>query len=257
MGGPRFETKKRLTIARGVSGSLENIVEGAMLGGSMGFGQNYSVTEKSDIDFVFVLDPARLDRLASKWFFHDRIPVGVPSLFKNGDINLFWVTREVTDVVVNAYIYSPRGISDFCTLKGDLNGFIGQPIAPTQTSYGFDGKPITFSRNVRQFGGGSVFSKPALADGRYWGGVPRQDLFYSGQVLLERGSFLSDLEKRAWWSAIAQLVAEHGPRPDLGKFSVLNTHYTYQTSPRKLPPAVISQIRARTEVELKAYKSGT
>jgi hypothetical protein len=255
MGGPRFETRKRLEIAKGVSGSLASIVEGAMLGGSMGFGQNHSVTDKSDIDFMFVVDPSRLDRMASKWFFHDRIPSEASPLFKRGDINLFWVTREILDVTVNAFVYSAKGFTDFCLLNGDINGFICQTVSPAQTSYGFDGKPVTFDRKVRLLGGGYIYSRPALVDGRYWGGPPRQDFFYSGHVMLENGSFFSDLGARTWRAAIAQLVKEHGPHPDLSRFSILNSHYTYQKSPRRLLPSVISQIRTRTELELKEYRS--
>jgi len=226
-----------------------------MLGGSMGFGQNYSVTSKSNLDFVFVIDPSKLDRLASKWFFHDRIPSEVPPLFKSGEINLFWMAREFLDITVNAFVYSAKGYVDFCLLNGDINGFIRQAISPNQTGYGFDGNPITFDRRVRPFGSGSLYSKPALVDGRYWGGPPRQDFFYSGHIMLENGTFLTDLEKQVWRSTISQLIKEHGPRPDLSRFSILHSHHTYQESPRKMPPGVVNQIRARTDLEFKAYRS--
>ncbi|MCK5150056.1 hypothetical protein KAJ87_03985 [Candidatus Pacearchaeota archaeon] len=48
------ETKKRIEIAEKISSQLKGVVRGVLLGGSMGFGQNFSVTEKSDIDMVLM-----------------------------------------------------------------------------------------------------------------------------------------------------------------------------------------------------------
>lgn len=247
---PVLETKRRVDIARTISLSLEGTVKGIILGGSMGFGQNYSVTAQSDIDMVVVTGLDRVDDLTNTEYVQGRVPTEVLDLFRDGEINSFWVTREIDNVEVNTFIYEEKGYVDFCLLKGGLKTFKKNKPSATQTSYGFDGKPVTFDRKVASVAQGFIYEKPALADGKYWGGVPRQDFFYSGQVMYEDGFFFANLEKEVWKSAVQQLVKEYGQDPDLDEANILNTHYTYQTQRERLPPAVVDKIRQRTIVEL-------
>lgn len=101
----REETKKRLLIAKGISSQLEGIVRGVLLGGSMSFGQNFSVTDKSDIDMVVVCDKARARDLEKTPYFKGEVHDGVLNMFREGVINLFWVTKEVDSVEVNSFVY--------------------------------------------------------------------------------------------------------------------------------------------------------
>ena len=56
-----LETKKRLDISNDIVSKLEGLVNGVILGGSMGYGQNYSVTDKSDIDMAIIVDVDKVD----------------------------------------------------------------------------------------------------------------------------------------------------------------------------------------------------
>lgn len=221
----------------------------------MGFGQNYSVTKNSDMDMVIVIKPSKLDLLLSTWFFEKEIPEEVINLFKRKSINLFWVTKAIEQVEVNTFIYDVDGYTNFLLLRGNLRGFLKEKLNQIQISYGFDGREMTIHRKVTPFQNGFLYKKPALLNGKYWGGVPRQDFLYSGFIVLQEKTFFSDLEKRVWKTTIKQLIKEYGRNIDLNKVNILNTHHTYQTDPQKMPLKVIKQIQKRTKLELEKYLS--
>jgi hypothetical protein len=245
-----IETRKRMDLAQTITTPLKGIVEGVMLGGSMGFGQNYSVTEKSDIDLVIVCDKNYIDKLAQTPYFQSHIPYEVLTSFKQSKLNCFWVSRVLHDIEVNAFIYEPESYAQFCQLKGKLTIYSQKRPSETQTGYGFSGEILHFKRNVKSFLQGNIYEKPALVEQKYWGGVPRQDFFYSGQILYERQSFLTQLEQEVWKTTMLQLRKEYGSHPDLDKYNVLNTHWTYQRAQERLPQQVIERIRRRTQEEL-------
>jgi len=248
-----LETKKRLDIANDFRDSLNNIVTGIMLGGSMGFGQNYSIKETSDIDMVLVIEKNNLDDLLEEKFFKNKVNPKIIDLFKKGIINLFWVTNYINDIEINSFVYEKKGFEDFCLLNGELNIFVQKKPSSLQSGYSFEGKKITFNRKVDVFEDGYIYEKPKLANGKYWGGVPKQDFFYSSQILCEKDNFLTHLESRVWKSAIKQLIKEYGKNVDLNKYNVLNTHFSYQTDKDRIPPEVIKKIKSRTLQELNFF----
>lgn len=245
-----YETKKRLDIAEAISSQLNGIVKCVVLGGSMGFGQNYSVTEKSDIDMVVVCDKEKIDYLVKAEHFNGCLDDEELGFFKEGEINFFWVTKKIDGVESNAFVYETGSYTDFCLLKGTLCGFRHSEPAPTQAGFGFAGDKVIFNRNVRKFRSGFLYDKPALADGKYLGLPPRQDFICSNYILYEENSFFSKLEIEVWKSSIGQLKKEYGEHPDLTKYNLLNVNYTYQTARQRMPTSVIEKIIKRTQEEL-------
>lgn len=239
----KFETKKRLTIAKTIGKNIKDIVEGMLLGGSMGFGQNFSVRETSDIDTVIVCDKKKIYELLNTSYFKNQVQPEVIELFVKGKINLFWVTREIDNVEVNFFVYDKESYMDFCLMKGNLKGYVHFKPNEIQTAFGFSGEEIRFNRNVTSFRNGYLYEKPALINGKYWGGVPRQDFFYSGFIICEKENFLTDLEKEVWERTIAKLKEENAG-------SILNTHFTYNKEPERLPKKFFKNIKERTALEL-------
>lgn len=245
------ETTKRLDIARQISSSLEKNVKQIILGGSMGFAQNYSIRPESDIDLVVVVDKECVDELETSWFYKGEIPSEVRALFETGAINLFCTTRVINGVEVNVFTYQAQEYTDFCLLRGELRGFTKKKPIEIQKAYTFDGTEVTFSRNVKPNKGGFLYQKPCFVQGRFWAGVPRQDFLYSAIVLCGE-DFFNELEKKVWESMTRQLVKEHGNDLDLSKTNILNTHYVYQNARERLPSIVLAKIKERTEKEMVA-----
>ena len=181
---PVNETKKRLKIAERISSSLEGIAKEVLLGGSMGFGQNYSVTDKSDVDLVVVVDGSNINQLKSSWYFKGQTVPEFTELLKTQQATVFWVTRNIDGIETNAFVYETEGYVDFCLLKGGLRSIVQRKPREVQKAYGFDGQEFTFHRNVTPYKNlGFSYEKPALIDGKCWMGVPRQDFLYSGCIL--------------------------------------------------------------------------
>lgn len=251
------ETQKRLEIARDISSQLEGIVRAVYLGGSMGYGQNYSVTEESDIDMVIVTDLNEIGGLSNTNYFRGQIDNEVMDLFRQKGVNFFWVTREVEGVQVNTFIYETRAFEDFCLLQGELTGYIPTKPRETQTSYGFEGKEITFGRNVRPFSRGWLYDRRAIIDGSFALMPPAYDFFENVFLLYEENNFVRDLEKQIWKKVTQQLLKEYGPEVNLDRFNILNSHYINQARPEKIPPGFEDKIRRRTFEELLKLKGET
>lgn len=244
------ETHTRLAIVNYITKDLNKIVECVVLGGSMGYGQNYSVAPWCDINMVVVIDKANLDYLLEKPFFNQTINDETIDLFKSGKIGMFWSKRLIRGIETEVYVYEKDSFIDFCTLKKDLVAFIPYKPRLKQYAFNFSGKKIFFDRNVRSFGSGYLYDKPALANGFYWGGVPKDDFLFCGSLVYDKNDFYSDLIDEIWQSTIKQLIKEHGVNVDIKKFNVLNSMYTYQTNRLGLPKDIIEKIKQRTVLEL-------
>lgn len=245
MGNTIEETKKRLEISQKISSQLEGIVKGILLGGSMGLGQNYSITEKSDIDMVVVCDKEKINPLSKTDYFKEQTPKKVLNLFEKGIINLFWVTKNINDVEINSFIYETKGYINFCLLKEDIVGYIPFKPSDIQTQHSFDGSEIKFNRNVRHYQRGFIYEKPALVDGKFWGGSLRSDLLI-GSCILYGQKFFSSLSKQVWEEVIKQMIKEF-PNPDLNKINILNTDFVYQTKPEKISKEIIKKVQEKTK----------
>lgn len=58
-----------------------------------------------------------------------------------------------------------------------------------------------------------------------------------------------------WDVVIKQLIKEHGLNVDLKKTNILNTDFTYQKHPEKLPKEVINEIVQNTIKHIKEIKN--
>jgi hypothetical protein len=248
-------TKKRLKISNEISSQLENIAKGVILGGSMQYGQNYSVTDKSDIDMVIVMDTNKINLINSLEYFKGEIPEHVKKMFTDKKINFFWVTKNVEGIEVNNFFYETNDYVNFCLLKGrKLIGYIPMLPANIQKTEGFTGEVLKFDRNVRELKkGGYIYEKPSLINGKFWGSAPKIDFMYPLKILYEENKFFTNLDKKVWRAFTEQLVKEQGSNVDLSKASILYSNWIYQNRRKKFSPQIIKYIKDRTKRELKKY----
>lgn len=246
------ETQKRILIARTIADLVEPHVRCVVVGGSVGYGANFSVTGDSDIDMVVVCPIPETRRLTKLPFFRNRTPENITQMFEQKAIDMFWVSREINSVEVNIFLYEPCAYERFCTTQGCITAYKPTKPAPVQDSYLFDGSCVTFDRSVRAFDEGYLYERPPLADGRFYGGMPRNDFLIRSLLLYQQGSYFHNLREKVWHTAIAQLIKEHGPHPDIEQHNILNTLYAYSHTPEKVPPVVQQEIHQETELRLKA-----
>lgn len=247
---PDFETLKRLEIAKNIRLEIFEHCAAIILAGSMGFGQNYSVNSDSDIDMVVVCDKNQFKSLRKIKGFLDNVDNYALQNFDKKIIDFFWVSKLIDEIEVNIFIYDKDAYVDFCLLKKDLIGFNNKK--PNDFQYGFDfkGNNLRIDRNVREFKNGFLYEKPTLIEDKFWGCVPRQDFLYSAHCLHEQDEFFKKLDSKVWEKIVEQMIKEHGSSINLEEINILNTHYTYQTTPERVPENVVFKIKERTKTEI-------
>lgn len=245
------ETAKRLEIIEFIKKGLEDIVECIVLGGSMGYGQNYSVAPWSDIDTVVVIDKNKVDKLMKHPYFNQTVSPEIIQLFANGKIDFFWSSRFVSRIQVDIFVYNKISFIDFCLLRKGISGFIKSKPSETQKTFNFEGKEVLIHRKVTPHKEGFIFTKPALNEGFYWGGVPRDDFLFMNYIIYDKEEFYQNLTKQVWATLATQLKKEHGPKVDLEKYNILNSIFTYQTNRQGLPKETIQKIKFETEDRLR------
>ncbi|MBS3172472.1 hypothetical protein J4438_02755 [Candidatus Woesearchaeota archaeon] len=247
------ETKKRLEIVDYISNQIKPYVKCIVLGGSMGYGQNLSVAPWCDIDMVIVIDKENVEQLMRTPYFNQTTPEKVVKLFVDEKIHFFWVSRLVSGVQVDIFVYNPKPFALFCTLQGNLKGFLKTKPEIYQEGYDFSGKKIRVDREVEPFENGYIFSKPSLQKGVYWGGVPRDDFLFMNYIVYEKDKFYTTLTNEVWISLIKQLIKESKHEVNLDKNSIINTIFTYQTNRQGMSQKTIEKIKSKTEELLKIY----
>ena len=243
--GAREETEKRLQISQQITSAVRFLLHGAYAGGSLGYGQNFSVTEKSDIDLVMVCSKENACRLVHMPLFYQGYDGA--QLFITRAINMFWVTNIIRDVKVNCFVYSLDDFENIGILKSPVKGFTHEKPKEQQEAYTFDGSKVVFDRNVHAFRNGFLYEKPIFVNGKFWGGPPKSDFIMGYHPLHQKDRFLDNLKEKVWFATLEQLMREHGPNPDLTSVNILNTDFTYQTRKNNLPPEAMQKVQEETK----------
>lgn len=246
------ETLGRLRLAQTLVERVSDCIEGAIVGGSVGYG---AATHESDIDLPVLATPERA------WEAILRLGFTAPSeaqvLFRTREIDCIHLSDRLGGIEVNCFLYNPDAYANFvsASTQDGLRHFNANKPHNIITDPLFDGSPAEINREVQEVSGGYVYRMPALVEGRWFMGATRQDYFCSGKILFERDGQLTALGQAAWNSAISHLVREHGPMVDLERFSILNTHWTYANRPGRLPRQVVDAIKERTVRELARFSN--
>ena len=246
------EYQKRIKIVKDITKKIKHSVEAVVIGGSVGY---HNVESHCDIDMVIVIEKDKIDEFASLPYFRDYINKNVIELFRQGNINLFWVTKIVNSIEVNYFIYDSQGYQDYCLLVGDRIGFIKKKPKDSYCGYGFGGEKICFDRNVKEIKEGFLYTHPALVGGKYYGGVPRDDFFYLAYIAYEKERFFTKLREKVWKVIIRQFIKEYGMNYDLSKASPLKAIFLYnwqiELDKKLMNDEIVNKINARLNDELK------
>ncbi|MBI4145053.1 hypothetical protein HY493_02500 [Candidatus Woesearchaeota archaeon] len=244
------ETSGRLCLAQTLVERVSDCIEGAIVGGSVGYG---NANAGSDIDLPVLAIPERA------WEAIRRLGFVAPSeaqvLFRTREIDCLYLSDVLGGIEVNCFIYDPDAYSNFVSAatQDGLRIFRSKKPRDMIRNPGFDGVPLEIHREVQEVSGGYVYRMPTLAGGNWYMAAVRQDYFCSGKILFQRDGRLAALEQAVWTSAIAHLVKEHGRDVDLGRFNILNAHWTHHNKPGRLPESVARGIVERTKKELEKY----
>ena len=131
----KHETKRRFDIAQDITNQIKDYTKAIVLGGSMGYGMNYSVRVESDIDLVVIVDKSQLGSLLQKGYFEEFNLSEPFELVKEGQAGFFWVTKIINSVEVNMYIYETKAYTDYCLFKKKIVGYKKEAVKTTGKGY--------------------------------------------------------------------------------------------------------------------------
>jgi len=249
--GSEIEFEKRMNIVNEITSKIKDFVEAIIVGGSVGYG---NVRENSDIDMSVIIDKKNLQQLISAQYFKGKVPDRIIELFSSGEINLFWVTNYIKGIEVNMFVYGKEGYENHCTLQGSRTGFIQNRPSDNHYGYSFEGEKLPFDRNVQEIEGGYLYSHPALANGKYYGHVPRDDFFHQAIISFQKNNFFNNLQNEVWRSVILQLKKEYGPEIDLSKSNILKSIFLFnwekELGENRMSEEIKEKIMTRTKEEL-------
>jgi len=250
MGCP--ETEKRLRIVHDLVQRVGSDTDSIILGGSMGFGQHYSITKDSDIDLPILVRPDQVDSLVKRLAFKKTPSPSVLNAFAQSEIDCFWHTDYKDGVQLDCFVYNPAAHVNFVTHEQSLRIYKTEQPRETTTAFNFAGDELSVPRQSMPFLDGFVYEQPVFAGDKYYMPGIRAD-FFTSKFLVQRNQRLDDLRKRVWRCTMIKLVEEHGPDVNLERTNVLNTNYTYQKQRDRLPPELIRTLEWRTHEELRNY----
>jgi len=247
------ETKKRLEIVKIIVEEIKSSVKAISLGGSMGYGQNFSVSKDSDIDMLVVCDIQKIDELLSKEYFKNQNLSEPLLLYKLKKINVFWVTQIINEIEVNMFIYEPKAYIDFCTFKNDIISYKKGNPSITGRGYSFNGTLLEFNQEVKKTINGYIYKKPSLIKGKFWDAVPRFDFIFSQRILYDPEKLIEDAGSKFWRETVKLLIKEYGQNPDLNIVGPLHAHWIYKNTPNRLPAGFKEKVIEKTKREIEAY----
>jgi hypothetical protein len=209
-------------------------------GGSMAYG---SVRESSDVDLIVVTEASSIRTVVSHPYFAS-VDDETLSAFETSKIGFFWASREIEGVVINAFVYDLSSLERFALLEADLIGYRNDR-SSARAGYDFSGRSVSIAADSEPFGTGWLYTRPALNNGAYYGGVPRDHFWFMYRTLVDDGSF-EELAQRSRQAVIKQLVREHGPCVDLAQHNVLNTIHAYHERRDRVSDTTFDLIRVET-----------
>ena len=261
MADPVQETKRRLDIAYDVMDRYGSSVQGALIAGSVAYGNNTYVRPDSDLDMVFFaedikgllpvmfegLDVER-EALRNRYFDGYCFKQSVDDV----EVSIHALSNDALDVICKAFIANLRLYRN--EKKKDevyvLHGFEGQEfyyniktidlpdLAGVRTVV-----PISFldSKQIQETGQGHD---------RFYIGVHRDKLLAAPRILIDDGGKLESSIDHLW-SKVAGILHDESMRVqgrvDLSSMSILNA----MQNRHKYNPEVIAHIENRTLEQLR------
>ncbi|MEK6848939.1 MAG: hypothetical protein AABY01_00015 [Nanoarchaeota archaeon] len=243
--GPVYETTRRMAIVHSIAEEVISASQAVILGGSLAYGPNYSVTPTSDIDLTILVKKAEVDRACKALGFSKDVNASVSYAIEQGNWHGIRFPKKYEGIKTDIFIYTTEGIEQFVNLTQPIKLF--QKETPAKETYlvtRFDKSDVPVKIETVPTREGHVRVFPPLADGKYFLGPIKQTIMFG--LPMDSNGYFERLQAQAWTAAVWKLIREYAPL-DLSKTNVLNTHYTYATTPERIPPSFIEQTQAKTK----------
>lgn len=243
------ESKKRLDILQKILPSFAPCSSAIMVSGSMAYGQNYSVTEKSDIDTQILVTKDSVQQLLKlELFDREKLKRNIEG-YLEGIAQQFSVSALIDNVSLECHLWDKEAFIAAVTLRSESTTRLRSSSTPPSIDFGyaFDGEEDEASLPGHTVGKYITGQFPSFRrrDGKLFLCRPATNIL--GNPLIFHGEeILNNIVRTTWTIVIKELAASASSPLDL------STHNIFNTLPgkQKASPAFNSWIRSRTIEEL-------
>jgi hypothetical protein len=245
-----IETKKRLDLIEKVRPALSEFAVAVMVSGSMGYGQNYSVTEKSDIDTQILLTKETAPKILSSGLF-DKEKLG-PSIegYLHGVAQQFSFSTPIDGISLECHFWDKDAFIAAATLKTESTVRLRSSLTPPSVDYGysFDGSEDKVELPGEQSGSYILGTFPSFRrrDNKIFLCRPITNML-GNPFIVQGGEILNPLIAETWRLVIQELIKVAPSPVDLDAYNVFNA----LPGKQKASPAVKALIKEKTIAELK------
>ncbi|TSC87651.1 MAG: hypothetical protein G01um101416_416 [Microgenomates group bacterium Gr01-1014_16] len=244
------ETEKRKEILDSLLPDLKKFANVVMITGSMAYGQNFSVTEKSDIDAQILIDRTNAFRLLDfSPFKEEKIKVALEAFFK-GIVDQFSLSTPIEGIPFECHFWEESALVKAMVLESQSTIRLRSSLTPPSVDYGFS---FDGSEDEQELPGKviNIYVIGELPSYR------RHDnkLFLCRPITngLSNPFIVHGYERvqpaidKSWSIIVRELIDFSGPEIDLSKNNVINT----LPGKFKTSEDIKKQITERTKQELR------
>lgn len=226
-----IETQKRLKIIKEIKPELEKFCEAVIIGGSVGYGKNFSVRKESDIDLIILINRNNADEISKSKLFTITPQIKEAIIyFKNKEVDHFSILEEINEVEIQYHFWdkfahykaellqlpAPKVYNIFSKEKKRLIGL------------DFSGKEHFFELgDIKICNYGIIHNYPAFfIDKECF--VPKQplsNLIADPDILFTKDNILLDNIEKIWENLTKKLIEESEGKINLDKKSILFSMY--------------------------------
>ncbi len=244
-----IETKKRMAVLPDILSIFDSSTSAILVSGSLAYGSNYSVTEKSDIDLQLLVNLETVDALKNIDQFKDTGIEKAIEGFKAGYFQQFSFDFWLNDIRCECHFWSEDAFLDAITYKNSVTPRLRQSIETPSTDFGFsfDGELNKVDYFGEVVGGYPVSDFPTfrIVDKKIFLCRPIANILGKALVLKSNDELENAID-RCWVKTIEELsnFKIANPEADASIFNVL-------PGKNKVSPEVKSWIEDTSNANLK------
>ena len=228
------ETAKRQALVPWIKQYFDGVALGIFIGGSLSYGADYSVSEKSDIDVQLVLDDEKLDQLALLDIYSKDDVEQALGGYKKGIYQQFSLVGEKDGVSIESHFWGKQAYIHAINYTNSDTPRLRSSITTASTDYGFsfDGSSDAVDFYGEMIDGYAVSSFPSyrVVDSKLYLCRPITTII-GGAIVIKTDSDFDSAIEECWRVTINKLRQALKNEEDKGLSLVNALPSQYKMSP--------------------------
>jgi hypothetical protein len=246
----KAETNKRLALLEWFTQYIRSSVSGLLVTGSMSYGQNHSVTAKSDLDMQLLVNMQTVENLLETDCFNAQELTHAIAGYRKGLYGQFSLVFEKDGVPMECHFWDEQAFIDAITFQAESTRRLRTSIDTPSTDYAYsfdreESKKDYFGEIVEGYAVGD-FPSFRRAGGKLFLCRPITNIL--GIPLIQIGNDqLEAAIETCWTNATKELkAASEGASIDLDRLNIANT----LPGRNKMSATALANVREKTTVVL-------